>query len=89
MWVCVCERERERERERDWVTMLYNRNWHNIVNQVSFNKTNQKKKKEEEEEAIQSEREPRANHPGQSLTCTLRKMRRLCTMHLEHRNETV
>ena len=43
MCVCVCvretERERERERERDGVSLLYSRNWCNIVNQPFFNKT--------------------------------------------------
>ena len=29
----------------DWVTLLYSRNWYNIVNQLYFNKKNQKKEK--------------------------------------------
>ena len=28
----------------DWVTLLYSRNWYNIVNQLYFNKKNQKKR---------------------------------------------
>ena len=32
VFVCVC----------DWVTLLYSRNWHNIVNQLYFNNNNNK-----------------------------------------------
>ena len=28
----------------DWVTSLYSGNWHNIVNQLYFNKTNKQKR---------------------------------------------
>ena len=31
----------------DWVTLLYSRNWHNIVNQLYFNKKENKKRKRE------------------------------------------
>ena len=30
-----------------WVTLLYSRNWHNIVNQLYFNKNERKKKRKE------------------------------------------
>ena len=29
LYACVCERDRQT----DWVTLLYSRNWHNIINQ--------------------------------------------------------
>ena len=41
IYTCMCERERDR------VTMLRNRNWHNTVNQLQFNKKIFKYVKEE------------------------------------------
>ena len=39
----------------DWVTLLYSRNGHNIVNQIYFNL---KKKKERKKEKERKERKP-------------------------------